>query len=187
MVTRNVLLVRASRHLNKLYLAALNSLVSLQNEYLESKSVKNVFHRYNQLKAMVKTVTKAELSWPPLSTLPSQCRTESVPAFVEKSAEAILTTTSSTEEERRKVEERTIEMTSKQVSDSNNQQINDLHRLLKKYHAIRNIVKILTKDYQQSKIYPIVPRYLLLRDMVKDATHHPDYKEYCHEATVSRE
>ena len=36
------------------------------------------------------------------------------------------------------------EMTSKQVSDSNNQQINDLHRLLKKYHAIRNIVKILT-------------------------------------------
>ena len=36
------------------------------------------------------------------------------------------------------------EMTSKQVSDSNNQQINDLHRLIKKYHAIRNIVKILT-------------------------------------------
>ena len=35
-------------------------------------------------------------------------------------------------------------MTSKQVSDSNNQQINDLHRLIKKYHAIRNIVKILT-------------------------------------------
>ena len=28
------------------------------------------------------------------------------------------------------------------------------------------------------------PRFILLRDMVKDATHHPDYKEYCHEATV---
>ena len=60
---------------------------------------------------------------------------------------------------------------------------------------------IFQKDYQQSKIYPIIPRwekeskksvhdlnekieniflsrYLLLRDMVKDATHHPDYKVY---------
>ena len=77
------------------------------------------------------------------------------------------------------------EMTSKQVSDSNNQQINDLHRLIKKYHAIRNIVKVLLvifnvsytkwyiknpqnneilpltfqKDYHESKIYPIVPRW----------------------------
>lgn len=187
LVTRNVLLTRAARHLNKLYLATLNCLVNLQNEYIDSKNVKNVFQRYNQLKAMVKTVAKAELSWPPLSILPTQCRTEGVPAFVEKSAQAILTTTSCTDEERRKVEERTIEMTSKQVSDSNNQQINDLHRLIKKYHAIRNIVKVLLKDYHESKIYPIVPRYLLLRDMVKDATHHPDYKEYCHEASVARE
>ena len=45
------------------------------------------------------------------------------------------------------------EMTSKQVSDSNNQQINDLHRLLKKYHAIRNIVKILTVIFIADNIH----------------------------------
>ena len=47
------------------------------------------------------------------------------------------------------------EMTSKQVSDSNTQQINDLHRLIKKYHAIRNIVKILTVIIIRDNIYRI--------------------------------
>jgi len=187
LVPRNVLLACAFRHLNKHYLSTINCLVTLQNQYIESKNVKNVFHRYNQLKSMVKTVQKAELSWPSLSLLPSQCRTESVPQYVEKSAEAIVRSCQSLEEDMRKAEERTIELTSKQVSDSNSHLVNDLHRLIKKYQAIRSIVRILLKDFKQSKVYPIVPRYILLRDMVKDATHHPDYKEYCHEASVSRE
>ena len=33
-----------------------------QNEYMESKSVKNVFHRYNQLKAMVKVMYQPSCS-----------------------------------------------------------------------------------------------------------------------------
>eukprot|EP00090_Calanus_glacialis_P007201 TRINITY_DN15664_c0_g1_i1.p1 TRINITY_DN15664_c0_g1~~TRINITY_DN15664_c0_g1_i1.p1 ORF type:complete len:245 (-),score=60.83 TRINITY_DN15664_c0_g1_i1:15-749(-) len=184
LVTRNVVLTRASSHLNKCYLATLNTVVTLQNQYLESKNVKNILKRYSQLRAMIKVVSVAESSWLPLSVLPTQCRTDSVPVFVEKSADAILTT-SGVEEDRRKVEERLIELTSKQVSDENTVLVNDLYRLIKKYQAIRNIVRTLVKDYNESKIYPIIPRYILLRDMVKDATHHPDYKEYCHEATVS--
>jgi len=184
LVTRNVTITRASRHLDKCYLATLNCVVTLQNQYLESKNVKNIFQRYTKLRAMIKVVSTVESNWLPLSALPTQCRTDSVPVFVEKSAEAILTT-SGVNEDKRKIEERLIELTSKQVSDENSIMVNDLYRLIKKYQAIRNIVRTLVKDYNESKIYPILPRYILLRDMVKDATHHPDYKEYCHEATVT--
>ena len=44
-------------------------------------------------------VSVAESTWLPLSVLPTQCRTDSVPVFVEKSADAILTT-SGVEEDR---------------------------------------------------------------------------------------
>ena len=39
-----------------------------------------------------KEVVLAEKTWLPLSVLPVQCRTDSVPVYVEKTAEAILTT-----------------------------------------------------------------------------------------------
>jgi len=183
LVNRNVALNLATTHLNKCYLTSLNTVVTLQNEYLESKSVKNILQRYSRLRTMIKAVELAESSWLPLSCLPTQVRTDTVPGYVIRAAEAVLATTQ-VMEDRRKAEERLIELTSKCVSDENSVLVTDLYRLIKKYQAIRNIVRTLVKDYNESKIYPIIPRYLLLRDMVKDATHHPDYKEYCHEATV---
>ena len=50
---RFVLLHCASKVLTKGYLAALNTLVTLQNSYMETKGVKNVFQRYNRLRRMV--------------------------------------------------------------------------------------------------------------------------------------
>ena len=47
----------------------------------------------------MQTLSVAESSWLPLSVLPTQCRTDSVPVFVEKSADAILST-SGVEEDR---------------------------------------------------------------------------------------
>jgi len=183
LVSRNVAMARATKHLNKCYLETLNSMVTLQNQYLESKNEKNIFQRYNHLRHMIKVVSNNESKWFPLSVLPSQCRTDSLQMYVEKSALAILTTCG-VEEDKRKYEESLIEFTSKQVSDDNALLVSDLYKLIKKYQAIRTIVRILVKEYNDSKLYPIIPRYILLRDMVKDATHHPDYKEYCHEATV---
>ena len=74
LVNRNVALNRASDHLTKVsakknklplnfvmmvfslqcYIETLNSMVTLQNQYLESKNEKNIFHRYNRLRSMVK-------------------------------------------------------------------------------------------------------------------------------------
>lgn len=33
-----------------------------------------------------------------------------------------------------------------------------------------------------SKVYPIVPRYSMLKDMIKTAMRDPNYMEVCHEA-----
>ena len=36
------------------YVDTLNTMVTLQNQYMESKNEKNIFHRYNRLRSMVK-------------------------------------------------------------------------------------------------------------------------------------
>ena len=36
------------------YLVTLSTVVTLQNEYLESKNVKNILQRYSRLRAMIK-------------------------------------------------------------------------------------------------------------------------------------
>jgi hypothetical protein len=39
-------------------------------------------------------------------------------------------------------------------------------------------------EYMNSKVYPIFPRYTILKDMIKDIMHNPDYMEVCHEVDV---
>ena len=54
LVTRNVTVSSATKHLNKCYLETLNTMVTLQNQYLQSKNEKNIFQRYNRLRNMIK-------------------------------------------------------------------------------------------------------------------------------------
>lgn len=37
------------------------------------------------------------------------------------------------------------------------------------------------EEYNSSKVYPMFPRYTILKDMIKDIMHNPDYMEVCHE------
>ena len=97
--------------LTQCYLESLNAVVTLQNTYLEAKAEKNIFQRYTQLRNMIKAVSglwnthqqlitsyndlqvsQEERRWLPVSMLPAQCRTDSIPVFVQKSAQAILAT-----------------------------------------------------------------------------------------------
>ena len=69
LVTRNVSVSCATKHLNKVssnscgvfvsvtvqcFLETLNTMVTLHNMYLRSKHEKNIFQRYNQLRNMIK-------------------------------------------------------------------------------------------------------------------------------------
>lgn len=197
LVERHNRLSAAIRVLTEAYQLSLATLVTLHNKYLRSKEVKNVFNRYALLREMIKEAVKIETSWWALLELPKQNRAENFGTYVLRVCNAVdcvripstcdSTAFKETEEEREARVERVNEMTSKQVHDENEAMSNNMYRLLKKYQAIRSILKTLNNEYSDSKLYPMFPRYNILKDMIKDVTHHPDYMEHRHESRVQPE
>ncbi|XP_044743581.1 uncharacterized protein LOC123305814 [Chrysoperla carnea] len=189
--------LRAVRvRLEESYDTAKKALVTLMAKYGDSKSVNNVFQRYNLLKAMIKEVIRLETQYWTLVDIPKQEKQETVPAFVlracaimektQKSGEGVKTSAKLAEEaqDRRERIERLENMTTAQIEAENTQMTNDLYRLLKKYSGLRNLIRELKVDYVNSKVYPMFPRYTMLKDMIKDIMHDPDYMEVCHEVDV---
>ncbi|KAH1005265.1 hypothetical protein HUJ04_006280 [Dendroctonus ponderosae] len=206
--------LRAVRvRMDESYDTAKKALVGLMTKYNESKNVHNVFQRYTLLKSMIKDVTRLETQYWTLVDIPKQEKQETVPAFVlracsimektQKSGEGVKTSTRLAEEAVEKKEriERleskfnpdqspknilvsTADMTTSQIDGENTQMTNDLYRLLKKYSGLRNLIRQLKTEYTNAKIYPMVIRYSMLKDMIKDIMLHPDYMEVCHEVDV---
>lgn len=186
--------LRAVRaRLEENYDTAKKALNTLMGKYMESKTTRNVFHRYPLLKAMIKEVIRLETQYWALVEIPKQEKQETVPAFVlracsimektQKSGEGVKTSAKLAEEEERRRERlnRLEDMTIAQIEAENTQLTNDLYRLLKKYSGLRNLIRELKSEYVSSKIYPMFPRYTILKDMIKDIMHDPDYMEVCHE------
>ncbi|XP_048524218.1 uncharacterized protein LOC109540150 [Dendroctonus ponderosae] len=189
--------LRAVRvRMDESYDTAKKALVGLMTKYNESKNVHNVFQRYTLLKSMIKDVTRLETQYWTLVDIPKQEKQETVPAFVlracsimektQKSGEGVKTSTRLAEEAVEKKEriERLENMTTSQIDGENTQMTNDLYRLLKKYSGLRNLIRQLKTEYTNAKIYPMVIRYSMLKDMIKDIMLHPDYMEVCHEVDV---
>ncbi|XP_046393957.1 uncharacterized protein LOC124161611 [Ischnura elegans] len=186
--------LRAVRiRLEESYDTAKQALIILQGKYTDSKSVRNVFQRYAMLKAMIKEVIRLETQYWTLVDIPKQEKQETVPAFVlracsimentQKSGEGVKTSAKIAEEEEKRRErlDRLGDMTTAQIEAENTQMTNGLYRLLKKYSGLRNLIRELKSEYVNSKVYPIFPRYTILKDMIKDIMHDPDYMEVRHE------
>ncbi|XP_055699783.1 uncharacterized protein LOC129799678 [Phlebotomus papatasi] len=175
------------------YDTAKQALVTLMNKYGDSKSHRNIFNRYPLLKVMIKEVIRLETQYWTLVDIPKQEKQETVPAYVmracaimektQKSGEGVKTSAKLAEEaaEKRERLDRLESMTTALIEQENTQMINDLYRLLKKYSGLRNLIRELKSEYGNSKLYPIFPRYTMLKDMIKDIMHDPDYMEVCHE------
>ncbi|ETN79882.1 hypothetical protein NECAME_09537 [Necator americanus] len=58
-----------------------------------------------------------------------------------------------------------------------------LYKLIKKYQGLRRIIKELHDKYDASRMYPIVPRYPILKKMIKSALRAPEFADICHEQT----
>lgn len=176
------------------YDTAKRALVALMGKYNESKTVHNIFQRYGLLKAMIKEVIRLETQYWTLVDIPKQEKQETVPAFVlracaimektQKSGEGVKTSAKLAEEaqEKRQRIDRLEDMTTALIEAENTQMTNDLYRLLKKYSGLRNLIRQLKTEYTNAKIYPMVLRYTMLKDMIKDILLHPDYMEVCHES-----
>ncbi|XP_074028903.1 uncharacterized protein isoform X3 [Leptinotarsa decemlineata] len=186
--------LRAVRvRMDESYDTAKKALVGLMGKYNDSKTVHNIFQRYTLLKAMIKEVIRLETQYWTLVDIPKQEKQETVPAFVlracaimeksQKSGEGVKTSAKLAEEAQDKREriERLENMTTSLIDAENTQMTNDLYRLLKKYSGLRNLIRQLKTEYTNAKIYPMVIRYSMLKDMIKDIMLHPDYMEVCHE------
>ncbi|PSN34089.1 hypothetical protein C0J52_26569 [Blattella germanica] len=133
-------------------------------------------------------VIRLETQYWTLVDIPKQEKQETVPVFVlracsimektQKSGEGVKTSAKLAEEAENR------HMTTLQIESENTQMTNDLYRLLKKYSGLRNLIRELKSEYMNSKVYPIFPRYTILKDMIKDIMHNPDYMEVCHEVDV---
>ncbi|CAG0891766.1 unnamed protein product [Darwinula stevensoni] len=175
------------------YETARHALINLQNKYAESKNVKNVFHRYSLLKAMIKEVVRLDAQYWALMDIPRQEKQEAVSAYVLRACATLQTLTKAgegfktsakvaeEEERRRELQARLDVMTTGEIDNENSQLINDLYRLLKKYSSLRLVIRGLKEEYFDSRFYPIFPRYILLKDMIKDVIHAPAFMEVCHE------
>ncbi|XP_059097351.1 uncharacterized protein LOC131891732 [Tigriopus californicus] len=183
----------ATRLLEETYQISISNLVTLHNNYMRSKEVKNLFNRYTLLRDMIKDAVKLESSWWAVAELPKQNRAESIQDYVLRVCSVLETLRmpfdasggfQESEKEKEARLEKVNEMTSMQLQEENVVLFNNLYRLLKKYVAIRQIIKTLSNEYADSKLYPMFPRYNLLKDMIKEVTHHPDYMEHRHESRV---
>ncbi|KAH0554533.1 hypothetical protein KQX54_011183 [Cotesia glomerata] len=177
------------------YDTAKRALTDLMAKYTDSKQVRNIFQRYNILKVIIKEVIKLETQYWILVDIPRQEKQETVPSFVlracaimektHKTCEGIKSFAKISAEDAAEIRKERIDrledMTTSQIETENTQMINDLYRLLKKYTGLRNLIRDLKVEYNSSKVYPMFPRYTILKDMIKDIMHNPCYMEVCHE------
>ncbi|KAG0726205.1 hypothetical protein GWK47_004404 [Chionoecetes opilio] len=146
---------------------------------------------------MIKEVVRLETEYWQLLEVPRQEKQEPVLAYVlrassiveksQRSHEQAEKTNRADQEEERQREnaQRLNGMTTSQILEENHSLINELYRLLRKYSSLRTLMRELKDDYGESKMYPIVPRYFMLKDMIHDVMRDPAFMELCQEVTQS--
>ncbi|KAI1291954.1 hypothetical protein HDE_07534 [Halotydeus destructor] len=169
------------------------SLTTLHAKYEESKEEKNVLRRYALFKTMIKAVIKLDTQYWILIEIPKQEKQEPAATYVmrcctviEKAVDARLDGKTSSlkqaeEEERIREKRRLDEMSIPEIFEENNENTNDLYAFIKKYNNARDTVRNLKVSYMDAKLYPFLPRYIMLKDMVKGVLRHPVYMEICQE------
>ncbi|RWS24274.1 uncharacterized protein B4U80_01296, partial [Leptotrombidium deliense] len=175
-----------------------NSLTTLHGQYEQSKSEKNILRRYNLFKdsrftTMIKTVIKLDTQYWVLIEIPKQDKQEPANSYVmrccsvlEKSTNSRIdgksqTTKQAEDEGKEKERKRLDEMSISEIEEENKQLVNDVFKLIKKYNNLRNVVHELKVAYMDAKLYPFLPRYIMLKDMIKGVLRDPTYVELYHE------
>uniref|UniRef100_A0A915DDY2 Uncharacterized protein n=1 Tax=Ditylenchus dipsaci TaxID=166011 RepID=A0A915DDY2_9BILA len=193
---------RARQRMLEPYRRLKNALKKMQDEYLESKE-HNLFMRYSRLQHMIQEVVLLEQQYWQLIDIPQQEISETPNAYVlrivnlldEKSCQpqpvktgaiaSLLGTTIA-------VAERTKDQslydlirgkTTEDLRKECDRHYTDLYKLIHKYHGLRCVVQELSGSFQDTKYYPIVPRYPLLKTMIKRVLRAPAFAEICHEAS----
>ncbi|RWS13325.1 uncharacterized protein B4U79_05228, partial [Dinothrombium tinctorium] len=147
--------------------------------------------------AMIKSVIKLDTQYWILIEIPKQEKQEAANAYVmrccsvlEKSTNTRFDGKSPTnkqaeEEQKEKERKRLDNMSIAEIEEENKQAINDIYRLLKKYNNMRSVVHELKVAYMDAKLYPFLPRYIMLKDMIKSVLRDPIYVELYQEELMA--
>ncbi|XP_013779575.2 uncharacterized protein LOC106464013 [Limulus polyphemus] len=172
------------------------SLTTMHERYETSKGERNILQRYATLKRMIKDVVQLDAQYWRLLEIPKQELHEQVNVYVLRACAALEKASETRtaeggkghaaknhEEEAkdRDAKARFDGVSTQDIEAENEQLINDLYRLLKKYSNLKNIVHELNVAYVDTKSYPVIPRYTMLKEMIKDVFRDPNYMEVCHE------
>ncbi|XP_037084544.1 uncharacterized protein LOC119104912 [Pollicipes pollicipes] len=183
-IVLNERLRKVSGLLDSSFCLAKEALLGLHNKYDGAQEGGNVFTRYKQMKLMIKEVIRLETQYWALVEVPRQEKTEPLPAYVLRACSMLERTKAprdgageETDEEQLELIDRLDGLTITQIHQENQKLTTDLYRQLKKYSALRALIKGLSDAYAASKIYPAIPRYMLLTTMIRDVLHSPEYME----------
>ncbi|CAH2233177.1 jg13109 [Pararge aegeria aegeria] len=109
-------------------------------------------------------VIRLETQYWSLVEIPKQEKAETVPAFVLRACAIMEKTQKSGEGVK----------TSSKLAEEAAEKRERIERLNGNFISLQS-------EYVSSKLYPMFPRYTMLKDMIKDIMHDPDYMEVCHE------
>uniref|UniRef100_A0AC35FLD9 Uncharacterized protein n=1 Tax=Panagrolaimus sp. PS1159 TaxID=55785 RepID=A0AC35FLD9_9BILA len=178
-----------------------NALKNMQDEYLQSKD-NNVFLRYNNMKHMIHEVILLEKQYWQLVDIPPQEVSESPNTYVlkiinlldEKGGQPpaiksggiaallgaqMINVTDRTKDQNLHEQIRT--KSTDELRKECDRLYVELYKLIRKYLGLRRVVQDLTESFQDTRFYPIVPRYPLLKTMIKRVLRAPAFAEVCHE------
>ncbi|KAK0398772.1 hypothetical protein QR680_002748 [Steinernema hermaphroditum] len=175
-----------------------NALKKMQDDYLLSRE-KNLFVRYLRMQHMICEVIILEKQYWQLLDLPTQEISEAPNDYViriitmldERSGQpvkvggiaSLLGTTMNIAEKTK--DQTLITAVKAKTTDELRKECDrlyiEIYKLLKKYQGLRKELQELSKSYHETRFYPIVPRYIMLKSMIKRALRAPAFAEICHE------
>ncbi|CAD5226626.1 unnamed protein product [Bursaphelenchus xylophilus] len=176
-----------------------NALKKMQDDYSEAKD-HNIFLRYTHMQHMVHEVVLLEKQYWQLIDVPPHEVSETPNSYVlrvmtlldEKSnvvksggIASLLGTTINIAEKTKDQSfyENIRAMSTDDLRRECDRLYTELYKLIRKYQNLRSVVRELTEAYQDSRYYPIMPRYYLLKNMIKRVLRAPAFSEVCHEQT----
>ncbi|XGW28537.1 hypothetical protein V3C99_008369 [Haemonchus contortus] len=179
-----------------------NALKQLQEDYLKSKGT-NPIVRYMRLQQSVRDVVIMEKQYWKLLDLPNQEGAEDPNDYVVRIIHlleetspcpppsggigALLSSTMMGRSMETRVDQSLYDSiksrkTEELQKDCENLYV-QLYKLIRKYQGLRKIIKDLHDKYDSSRLYPIVPRYPILKKMIKTVLRAPEFADICHEQT----
>ncbi|VDO37781.1 unnamed protein product [Onchocerca flexuosa] len=188
------------QRVNESYRKLKNAFKKLHDDYLHTKG-QNIFSKYIQMQQMICEVTILEKQYWQLINVPEPEPSEGANDYVSRVMEIVnitqlgvprrpgiatlLGVTTIVDSAAETIMFETIRsLSTNDLQNECDRMFIALYRLLRKYLKLREILKELKSDFHSSRFLPIVPRYSLLKSMIKSVIREPAFVEIYHEPDI---